>query len=54
MNKVESFSAGSMRRLEDIINEFAEDYEINNVSFAIESDRYGISGYTAMVLYKEG
>ena len=52
MNKVESFSVGSMRRLEDAINELAEDYEIINVSIVVEADRYGTSGYSAMVLYK--
>lgn len=52
MNKVESFSAGSMRRLEDAINEFGEDCEIINVSIVVEADRYGTSCYSAMVLYK--
>ena len=52
MNKVEAFSAGSMRRLEDAINEFAEDYEIINVSITAETTMKGTCGYNAMVLYK--
>lgn len=52
MNKVQSFSAGSMLRLEDVINEFGEDCEIINFSIVVEADCYGTSGYSAMVLYK--
>ncbi len=52
MNKVESFSARSMRRLEDAINELAEEYEIINVSVVANTTSMGTSGYSAMVLYK--
>lgn len=52
MNKVERFSAGSMRGLEDAINEFAEDYEIINVSVVADTTMKGTCGYSALVLYK--
>lgn len=52
MNKVKSFRSRTMRRLDNAINELVEDYEIINVSIAVEADCYGTSGYSAMVLYK--
>lgn len=52
MNKVASFSAGSMRRLEDVINELAEDYEIINVSLAY-NPQSNYRQYNALVLYKQ-
>ncbi len=54
MNKVEDFYNSSSYKLKQDINKFAEDHEIINVSIAANTTSMGTSGYSAMVLYKEG
>lgn len=52
MNKVEVFWGDSIYGLKRAINEFAEDYEIINVSLVANTTQMGTCGYSAMVLYK--
>lgn len=52
MNKVELFWEETMTRIEQKINEFAEDYEILSVSVVADTTRMGTSSYKALVLYK--
>ncbi|GEB11630.1 hypothetical protein SEQ01_18210 [Streptococcus equinus] len=53
MNKVEFFWKETMSEIAVAINEFAEDYEIINVSVVTDTTIKGTYCYKALVLYKD-